>query len=644
MKADPKSTVYFTKHLFRTGVTCPTKLYYKAHNYPENRQAVPFIRHAVFNKRLLKTLARTSFHNGQFMKAGAVAIVAEQTMQQLSSKEAVVFDSVFKTERMMARLPIIHRENKDLTVYHIQTKAFDPRRHSLLNHQEQIHSKWRTYLLEFAYQLFLVKQNLPQLSLHPVLVLPNKAGKSVTDYLPLLLTEYKQNPCAAGLPETNRQLLVQLDVEEIISQIWKDPHFADQFLPKASFEDSLIYLRDLFFSKAKYPSPVDMRCKSCEFRLESKRAMAGTRSGFTECWSPFTKADNASCRHVFDLIGPGTDKWVQKQIYDQRNVPEEDLPEWELAVNGKGRISQKMRQTLQVNKVKGRTVPDEIIRRELFEELKRWKYPLHFLDFEAGNYALPVRSGRKPYHLVVFQFSCHTLYKDGSWKHYQWMDDLNSGYSNYELIRQLKGLPEIDKGTIIQYSNFERNALKVIRRELMNEQEQVEDANELIAWIERIIQRRDSSHQHPPYVADLSRQVKNFYYNRKMESSLSIKEVLHSVMKMSSPLKNLYARPYYSTNFDGIVWWQKGAGGKLRNPYQLLEEYQANQPEQRGEAVQRGTQAMVAYGHLMSGQINAGEEERVRKALYRYCELDTLAMLMIYQHWQNESEALAQTS
>lgn len=620
---------YLTKHLFGAGLECPTKLYYYARNYPENKEAVPFIEHAIFNKRLLKALARSVFPNGIFVDESSVPKAASKTKQLLQAHDATVFDAVFEHQQMMARLPIVHQQGNELTVYQMQTKAFNSRKHRLSDKDGHIYSKWLSYLLDFAYQAYLVKKSSPKSDLKALLVMPEKTGRAYLDNLPLLLHPLEKGTVSNEVTSANQELLVKLDVTDLITKIWDDPSFAKQQLPGKNFEETLLYLRELYFEGIKTNPQIGLKCKRCEFRTENARIENGTKSGFNECWGPHMDADNPSDLHVFDLIGPGTNQLVMHGVHDQREISLRKLFSPESIVRGDGRISHEMRQSLQVHKTQGKKVPEEIFRPAIARELQRWQYPLHFLDFEAGNYAVPVKKNRSPYHLVLFQFSCHTLAEDGSWTHHQWIDDLESGYPNYELVRQLMEVPEIEEGTIVQYSDFERNALKTIRRELMNEPEEVNGAEMLIAWIEEIIHRNDSSHDQPPYLADLSRLVKNFYYNCEMGNSLSIKDVLQSIMSHSDFLKAKYSQPYTSHNFEEMQWWQSDGKGGARNPYKLLME--------TGESpIRRGTEAMVVYGKLISKDWPAEKIDAFQHALLKYCELDTLAMVMIYEHWQHK--------
>ncbi len=632
MKEETDRADYFTKHLFRTGLGCLTKLYYKAKDYPESREGRPFIEHAILNKKLLKSLVHSIYPSGKFINGRNISQSAEQTKRLLNSKECIVFDAIFTHKRMMARLPVVLKSGDHLTVMHIQTKAFNARKHSLLDRNGKLHSKWRKYLFDFAYQLYILQEEYPDFSVLPLLVLPDKSSYAQSSELPGILKPFESESIASDIPTSNQQLLVKLDVSDPLKKIWQDSDFADEHFQKGSFEETLFYLRDIYLMQERVDPEVGTKCKECEFRIASSRVEEGEISGFKECWEPQKSVESES-DHIFDLIGAGTQKWLDEGKYFQQDIEEESVLPIKFITESTNKISAQMRQSLQIHKAKGRSVPEEILRPPLIKELRRWEYPIHFLDFEAGNYAVPVRKNRPPYHLVVFQFSCHTLQKNGEWQHHQWLDNLGSVYPNYELVRRLMKVPNINKGTIVQYSNFERNALKIIRRELRDESEIIPDSKWLIQWIKTIIKRNDSKHAHPPYVADLSRQVKDYYYNREMEDSLSIKDVLQSVMTQSDFLKQKYSKPYSSHNFDDVNWWQPDKNNKARNPYDILAE--------RSETlVQRGTEAMVCYGKLLARDLSKSQREAYRNSLLRYCELDTLAMMMIYEHWKGELNQL----
>ncbi len=44
---------------------------------------------------------------------------------------------------------------------------------------------------------------------------------------------------------------------------------------------------------------------------------------------------------------------------------------------------------------------------------------------------------------------------------------------------------------------------------------------------------------------------------------------------------------------------------------------------------------MVAYAKMQFTEMSEEEREAITKGLLKYCELDTLAMVMIWEHWKS---------
>lgn len=55
------------------------------------------------------------------------------------------------------------------------------------------------------------------------------------------------------------------------------------------------------------------------------------------------------------------------------------------------------------------------------QELVNLQYPIHFLDFETDNPAIPRFDGLRPYQQFPFQYSCHVLESDGAVTHYEYL-------------------------------------------------------------------------------------------------------------------------------------------------------------------------------------------------------------------------------
>lgn len=56
--------------------------------------------------------------------------------------------------------------------------------------------------------------------------------------------------------------------------------------------------------------------------------------------------------------------------------------------------------------------------------------------------------------------------------------------------------------------------------------------------------------------------------------------------------------------------------------------------EQGGYEMRDGGAAMTAYVRMQFEEMFELERQEIRRALLRYCELDILAMVMIYEAWR----------
>ena len=87
--------------------------------------------------------------------------------------------------------------------------------------------------------------------------------------------------------------------------------------------------------------------------------------------------------------------------------------------------------------------------------------------------------------------------------------------------------------------------------------------------------------------------------------------------------------------------------GKAISPYkQLPPIYEAVDMEDierliNGDHLADGGAAMTAYSRMQFTEMSDLESQEVQKALLKYCELDTLAMVMIWEYWKKEITALA---
>jgi len=140
----------------------------------------------------------------------------------------------------------------------------------------------------------------------------------------------------------------------------------------------------------------------------------------------------------------------------------------------------------------------------LRSKLEEVRYPVHFLDFETCNPALPIIPGTRPFQQTPFQFSNHVLDPDGAVRHVAFLHAQRTDPKPLladELLRALDG-----DGSIVVYSEFEA---RVIRS--------------LAEAIPALAPRLGSLEGR---MVDLHHLIHEHYYHPGFHGSFSIKDVL----------------------------------------------------------------------------------------------------------------------
>lgn len=148
-------------------------------------------------------------------------------------------------------------------------------------------------------------------------------------------------------------------------------------------------------------------------------------------------------------------------------------------------------------------------------------------------------------------------------------------------------------------------------------------------------------------MVDLLELVKRFYYDPITEGSNSIKKILPSILYRSQFLQEKYSKPIYGTvngipskNFNDQRWVMFDQE-KIKDPYLLLDPINKEAPDEKIELLfdddqlKEGGAATIAYTKLQFTHMSDFERAELRKALLKYCELDTLAMVMLVEAWLN---------
>ncbi len=147
-------------------------------------------------------------------------------------------------------------------------------------------------------------------------------------------------------------------------------------------------------------------------------------------------------------------------------------------------------------------------------------------------------------------------------------------------------------------------------------------------------------------MVDMRRVVLDYYYNPLTKGSNSLKYLLPACLNTSKYLQGKYSRQIgqinlTSKNFPESHVWLQAEGAMAKNPYKLLpplfEEWTEDDLETLigdVEDIEDGGDAMMAYAKLQYCDMQEEERKELIKGLLQYCELDTLAMVMLYEHFR----------
>ncbi len=203
------------------------------------------------------------------------------------------------------------------------------------------------------------------------------------------------------------------------------------------------------------------------------------------------------------------------------------------------------------------------------EFLNTLSYPLYFLDFETFQQAIPEYIGVKPYMQIPFQYSLHYIEKEnGKLKHKEFLADANIDPRRSLALSLVKNIPK--NVCILAYNmSFEKNVIKNLALEFPDLQEHLMNIHDNIKDLMLPFINRN-------------------YYVKEMEGSYSIKYVLPALFPHDENL-----------NYHNL------------------------------DLIHNGSEAMNAYHNL--GQLSLKEQEKIRERLLKYCELDTYAMVKIWE-------------
>jgi hypothetical protein len=637
---------FLTKSKFVQSLDCPTRLYYATNKeYPSTKDDNDFLQALAKGGIQVGELAKLYYSGGRDIVTLDFDESIQQTNEELEKKSAIIYEAALSHEQCFIRVDILIKEDDRIDLIEVKSKSWSPDTNFFTVRNPSIRSEWQKYLYDISFQYWVVKQKFPENKIVPYLMLIDKSVEASIDGLHQYfnVVEDKGRFSVEVKPDTKlenlgnqilRAIPVAEEVQKILDGKGREPQSE---LEAKGFEAWIEGLSNLLTKKDKYPVEIGEKCKNCEFHVPIKSIKKGEKSGFEECWVEslgWTQKD-FEAPHIFDLWNERgiQKKYLDKGVYKMEEMIPGMLPAAPDSLYEQVEWDNDQRKTVQIMKQTGNHDQSEAVLAGLFAEMDTWKYPLHFIDFEAILSAIPFHKGLKPYDYIPFQFSCHTLYEDGRVEHKaDWIEETPGKLPSIDFVRELMKCLGEDDGTVFRYHTFENTVLSKMKN--LIEERKPEDENDLIAFIDTLTTGgvREMVDQH--------RLTKLYYYSTLMGGSISIKDVLPAVLNESPVLKEIYSNPYSGLFIkDKILYQVDEASGLAVSPYKLLNPVGYGIPgyeegeKYAAETIAEGGSAMMAWSRIQFEDVDNEKRAAVLQSLYEYCELDTLAMVMIHQHW-----------
>ncbi len=648
---------YLTKSRYKLGLECPNKLYFtkKENEFLNLKSEDSFLMALASGGFQVEELARMHYPEGilvEELDAYDYEVLAANTTGLLKRDNVVIFEAAFIYEGLFIRTDILVKKGNQIELIEVKAKSYHPNdNHEFAGKNGAIKSTWKPYLFDLAFQKYVVKKSNPNYNVTPYLMLADKSKTTTIDGLNQKFRITKNTNERTGIikhidklshPE-KESVLSKINMSHLISRI---ENGEDRLIESLDFEESINTLYNFYSADKYFNYPVEGgKCKKCEFRGSLNNAPSNLKSGFEYCWSKQLNLGNDFFKkpNLFDIW----DFRSWQKIKDPNDILLEKVSKDHIGgvKLESGKISRTERQWIQIEKsIRGETSP-YVLKEELKEEMASWKYPLNFIDFETSTVPLPFFAGQKPYEQVAFQFSHHIYHKDGTIEHASEFISTEPGvYPNFLFARALMEALSKNNGSVFKFASHENTIVNAIIEQLIQSNEA--DKDELIVFLKSISHSKKNITQETwkgeRDMIDLCKVIKHFYYNPLTNGSNSIKKVLPAVFETSTFIREKYSKPIGqinlgSKNFQKSKIWLEEIDNKIQDPYLSLPKiFNEHTPDfeliSEMEELADGGAALTAFGKLQYTDMSIEERKAITNSLLRYCELDTLAMVMIYEH------------
>lgn len=643
---------FLTKTRFKEAIECPDRMFYygKKAEYVDNRADDDFLQELAKTGIQIGELAKSYFAGGMEIESLNSAQAIAETNKLLKAENIILYEAALSIGNMLVRVDILIKQGDVIELIEVKSKSFFEERE--LFTKNGINSGWKEYIYDITFQFYVASRLFPTYKLKGYLCLIDKKKDCTVDGLyqrfKLKKIDNRYKVEVNEEIDIGEPILSRIELTDTILKIIDGKEQIDDKI--FSFPEYVNVLESAVLNDTRLNVAIGRHCKSCPYKATILNKEAGLKSGFEECWiekAGFT-VNQFTEPHVFELWNLHYKKLetlISAKRYFLKDIKQEDLkPKAQPKAASSRVLTTDERQWIQIERAINPDKGPYINKEGLKEEFNNLKFPLHFIDFEVAMNGIPYKKGLRPYHQFAFQFSHHILFEDGKLAHKgQWIETRIANDPNVDFVRKLREQLIEDNGSVLIYSQYE-NTILLHLYDVINSTKEP-DKTELLVFIKSITwcERENEGWHGERAMIDMFNWVFNNYLSKHMKNSNSIKAVLPSIINESAYIQKKYNSEIYGTdeipslNFIKKKWLETDDKGLFLNPYNLLPpvfdgmDRQAIELLFEDDELASGGAAMCAYNLMQFMEMTEIERNAIIAALYKYCELDTLAMVIIYE-------------
>ena len=659
----------FTKSAFNHAVECPMRAYYYRNNkeYAYHYDGPDGIAEVGDQFGALACVYEGVPDENIIRRGGSNPIEAQaksiaDTLDLLQKENVDIGEAAFATDKFLVYVDILHRRGDELEIIEVKSKCIGANESVFkFDKKGNISSGYIGKILDVTFQKYVILQfikahpEFSHLKVHANLMMVNSDAVCNVDSLSSLLQikflegGHREIECAPDIRERlkgGNRIDHMIDVDKVCDKIIADeiPNIKKDYFD-GCFVTFVEKVADMYVNNRKDfdNCRFSKDCFKCPFH---KEIGDGKIDGHVECFQNVYGIDIAGKAAIMDVKDgskylPESLKngaWLEQKKFFLTDINENDYVPVENATpeafQKRAELSNNDLRYLHVHSAKtGSNEPTFL--KAAAKEIK-WNYPLHFIDFETYLGAVPLFKGNHPNEQIAYQFSHHIAYEDGAFKHAGEFILLEPGkFPNFEFVRELKRQLEKDNGDIFRYATHENSILNAIRVQLIESNEPDKDG--LIEFIESIAHPTGSCKycfkSSARDMKDLKEIAQKYFYHPSMGSSNSIKQVMPAILQ-SDP----YFREKYGDNMDpyhNLPPLEVFAAEV--NEDEFPADFDDSDVWNADKQINCGGISKLDYVLLQAGRFNKLHTEAIRRASLKYCELDTLSMVRIWEYFKKAS-------